>query len=565
VGAVKPKQTPTTDDDAGAPLPVQAPVFSTSEPLEVSIELADADWEKLRREGIGLPYAAANCTDPTFTDYTNFMGKVTVNGQSLSNVETHKKGYLGSLSVLRPSFALDFGSDDAGKDRSLLGFKRLTLNNDRQDKTNARQCLAYELFERAGVRAPHCGLAHVKVNGNDVGYYTNVEPIKKPFLKRAFAESDGNLYELDSPTDFTAGLKSKFELKTKTAKPDTSDLDRLFEALQKPDDQLIAALEPLLALDEYLSLWAMEALLGQWDGMSGNGNNSFLYHSQKDGRFHPIPWGSDASFGTTHNLFPTDTAVSVFTSTQISKRLYALPEWRTKYQERMRKLLAEVWKEDELVAKLHAIADKTAAPAASVSGVEKFIMAQRGIVQGELDASEPPRPLTVLRDETSCAPLTDARSEMAFTWNAEKKSLSNPDLFALLGAFQGVQGLAVDMDIVVSGTPVELLPLAQLGVAGVTTDDTVVLGVTGVDQRSLETVIVGVIMPLAHYHPGTIEFHGFETFGVVASTSASSAKGKGVIGAGSIRFDEAGPNTGDAVRGEWKGKLAPMPLRAAAP
>jgi hypothetical protein len=466
--------------------------------------------------------------------------------------------------MFRPSLSLDFGSNERGEDRVLAGFKRLTLNNNRQDRSNARQCLAYELFTKAGVHAPQCGLAHVTVNGSDLGYYTNVEPIKKPFLKRSFDDKSGNLYELDTPTDFVASEKAHFELKGSPSKPDTTDLDRLFAALQVPDDQLVAALEPLVALDEYLSLWAMEALLGQWDGMTGNGNNSFLYHSTKDNRFHPVAWGADAAFSNTHGLFPKDTALTVFTSTQISRRLWGLADWRAKYDARLRELLANIWNEDELLGKLHSIATLTKAPEATVTRLETFIKDQRGLFEQELGQSDRPAPLALVR-ETTCVPLTAATSKMDFTWNADKRSsVDATNIFSLLSVFQGVPGGAIDMDIRVDDKRVQLLPLAQLGLTGVTSDDLVFIGVMGTDQRTLATTYVGVFMPLANYHPGTVEFHGFETFGAVATTDGSSFKGLGVIGEGSITFDEAGPNTGDAIRGSWQGKLGPMPLKAVA-
>jgi hypothetical protein len=330
------------------------------------------------------------------------------------------------------------------------------------------------------------------------------------------------------------------------------------------DDQLVAALAPIVALDEYVSLWAMEAILGQWDGMTGNGNNSFLYHSTQDGRFHPIPWGADAAFTNTHNLFPKDTALSVFTSTQISQRLWALPEWRGKYEARLRELLTSVWNAEELLGKVRAIASLTGANDAAVTRLSTFIEGQRGALEQELSQTERPGALALVRG-SSCVQLTAARSKMDFSWNAEKKNANDAtNIFSLLGLFQGVPGGAIDMDIRVGDAQVQLLPLAQLGMTGVTADDLVFIGVMGTDQRTLATTYVGVFMPLENYHPGTIEFHGFETFGAVATTDGSTFKALGVIGAGSITFEEAGTNTGDRVLGSWQGKLGPMPIKAVA-
>src|SRR6185503_4035831 len=70
-----------------------------------------------------------------------------------------------------------------------------TLNNNRQDPSRIRQCLAARVFELAGVPTPRCQLARVTVNGKDLGIYSWVEGIKAPFLERAFGSSDGVLLE----------------------------------------------------------------------------------------------------------------------------------------------------------------------------------------------------------------------------------------------------------------------------------------------------------------------------------------------------------------------------------
>lgn len=155
---------------------------------------------------------------------------------------------------------------------------------------------------------------------------------------------------------------------------------------------------------------------------------------------------------------------------------------------------------------------------------------------------------------------------MDFTWSAEKREgSSTADPLGALPEFKGVQGGAIELDIRLGDTPLKLWPGAQLGVAGQTGDDTVFIGVMGFDARTFDATYVGVIMPLANYHTGTVEFHGLPTFGIVARSDGTSMRSEACVGAGTIRFDEAGRNTGDPVRGMWQGMLAPMPLKASAP
>ena len=85
--------------------------------------------------------------------------------QSIGNIE-------GSDRTLADTFKLDLGRDE--RKLAHLGLDEITLNNDRQDPSHSHQCLAYGAFAAAGVPASRCGLAHVVVNGEDLGTYTPI-------------------------------------------------------------------------------------------------------------------------------------------------------------------------------------------------------------------------------------------------------------------------------------------------------------------------------------------------------------------------------------------------------
>ena len=42
------------------------------------------------------------------------------------------------------------------------------------------------MFEKAGLPAPRCNFARVSMNGEDLGIYVHVEPVKKAFLRDNF-------------------------------------------------------------------------------------------------------------------------------------------------------------------------------------------------------------------------------------------------------------------------------------------------------------------------------------------------------------------------------------------
>lgn len=190
---------------------------------------------------------------------------------------------------------------------------------------------------------------------------------------------------------------------------------------------------------------------------------------------------------------------------------------------------------------------------------EEFIESQRELLLKELDQREPPVPRTIPLTG-ACDPAVATRSRMDFVWNATPRNIdSSADRLAALASAQPVSAQSLEVDVQLHGEPIKLLPGLSFGAAGASDDGLALVGITGVLTESLATILIGIVMPIENYHPGTIEFHGYETYGLVAEVEGETQKLLGVIGEGSITFDEAGSQTGDVLRGTWQGKLAAMP------
>lgn len=152
------------------------------------------------------------------------------------------------------------------------------------------------------------------------------------------------------------GWQATYEKKFDEDNPDRSDLEALVAVLDAtPDGQLLAALEQHVDLDAFLTFWAMENLIGHWDGYSGNLNNHFLYREPTSGRFHFMPWGPDLTFVHVDPFTPAPRPHSVSAHGWLTRRLYAIPEVRQMYVARMRELLDTVWNEAALLAELDRI------------------------------------------------------------------------------------------------------------------------------------------------------------------------------------------------------------------
>lgn len=529
--------------------------FVIDEPLEVSIEVDEDDWDTLRNEGRGLALTLSGCSDLVDYAYTEVPAHITIEGQRIEDVVIRKKGLLGSLSSHRPSLRVEL-SDPPHADRQYRGLSRLTLNNNLQDPTNAHQCVTYALFEQAGIAAPRCGLARVSVNGEELPTYTHVEPVKKAFLERVFGDDSGNLYESVAASEFTPERVEYFQLKTNEMQDDRSDLDRVVQALQADDDALTDALSEVFDLDELITFWAMEVLTGHADGLTGNRNNTFLYHHPGDDRFHPIPWGTDGAFAAAA-VGGGEHLRSVFATSLISSRMYGVPSLRARFHTRLRELLDTVWDEDAIEMQIDQIVAAGGGVAIKVDEMKTFVREQREAIETELalnDGQGPDVSPPNITDLSQCIQPPSASGQINHNWD-ETLAMTNPS-----PVFAAPED-GIELHIPLGDDEQELALITSTVLQSVSRDAAgkLQIGMYGLDQESMRPIYFGIIGDVASYEVGTFNFHGFETFGVVLALDTNEVLG--LIGDGTITLDEVGSEMGDPVRGSWQGLIAP--LRAA--
>ena len=336
------------------PDPAEA-LFGIDHLFEVEVTLDPDDWDALRaetRDFLDL-LVGEDCLDQPFEKpWTVFPADVSIDGVMLFDVGIRKKGFLGSLSDVRPS--LKIKTDEYDADQEHLGLHRITLNNNQQDPSNLNACLTYRRFAAAGHPAPRCGFARVTVNGQDLGVYTHVESVKKRMLRRHFDDDEGNLYE-GTLSDFRPSRQKTFEKKTHKAEADFSDIQAAVDALADTSDGWLAGVEAVFDVDSFLTFWALEVMTGHWDGHTGSNNNNYFVYADPadDGRFTFMPWGADATFRS--NFIFGDGAPyppSVMAASALSHRLYNHAPTRLAYQERLVELLDSIWDEAALLAEV---------------------------------------------------------------------------------------------------------------------------------------------------------------------------------------------------------------------
>lgn len=400
-----------------------ARILDDTRVIDVAIELDAADWEALRNQSRDMGRALRGDTESPFTW---FRGDVTVDGVRVEGVGIRKKGFLGSLDSSTPSLLVDFNRF-VDQD-PVEGMTRLTLNNNKQDRSLVSQAMAYHVFRRAGLAAPRVGFASVTVNGEDLGLYSNVEPVRRPFLARSFGDGQGTLWE-GTICDILPESVARMEVKVKGADAD-DDAGRLEElaalvAAEGPLD--LDRLAGLVDVDHFLRFWSVEGLLNVWDGYCANQNNYFVYASPVDRLLRFIPWGADATVGPAPGLggpFGRGRAApAVSAQAGLPNRLYFAPGMADRYRAVLEEVIDEVWREEDLLAEIDRLAALLAprlgrrqadAPKA-LEGVRSFVRGRRAEIEAALAEWPAAAPSTWRRPMTS-RPLGTASGTFRATY-----------------------------------------------------------------------------------------------------------------------------------------------------
>ncbi|HVE48926.1 MAG TPA: CotH kinase family protein [Casimicrobiaceae bacterium] len=507
--------------------------------IDIQIVMPPDDWDRLRAQERTLVSTlhGACLAQPFANPFTWFAADITIDGQTRTQAAVRKKGFFGSLDTTKPALKVDL--DEFRDNAGIYGVKKLTLNNAKQDPSLIRQCVGYQLFANAGLPAPRCNFARVRLNDKDLGIYVNVEEIRKPMLARYFSNDKGNLYE-GTVSDFHPVLINTFEAQTNESANDRSDLARVVDALAADDGAIYASLGQVIDLDRFRTYWAMEGLIGFWDGYSSNRNNFYLYNDPSSGKFHFLPWGIDGILGdgTPIAAFQPNPNTALFAYSTIARRLVEQPGERAQYAARINSLLASIWNESALNAEIDRmqalltpyVGDMTAA----LLPVRSFVNERRGRVAEALTSPSSFPPFSVL--DYCLAEVGAVAGAFAATWG----SYGGPDVADSSAA------LRVD----VPGLPA----IAALGVATTglsTSDPNRYRGFLSVDVRSenrraqFDAIVDSTrLVPGAH----------LPIDGQTVKASLSLAEGLLLLDQGSLRLKHASTSPNGRVCADFDAK-----------
>lgn len=493
--------------------------YDRTQVLDVNIDLSTEDWDKLRHEGRQISQWSPACTFEGYNDYT---ATVTVNGETFEEAAVSKKGKIGTVTVLRPQFNIDLTKGEGNSERNYNGNSLISLNNNRQDPSNIKECLAYTVFEAAGIGAPLCTLAHVTAQGENLGTYVNIEPYKKPMLARIFGDDTGTMYQAARSGDFLESRIPFWSKKTNKDDASRADLESVVMALQADDADVWDALDAVVNMDQFLTFSVVESLLGHSNGYNGYQNNIVVYFNPADNnRLHFIPKGTEQALRSNYHLSKETAPATGMRASELMNRLWHTPGFQDRYDQRMDEVLATAWDENALKAEADRLAALVYADPDEVQHVIDFIDNRRISIEAERNDANRPWTQAPMGEAEPCPTAQPISGSFELYWSESPSAESKFSVIADEG----------EDDVVIAGGG--FVRAGDRG-DGVYAHTAIMVG------RSLtgDLYMVALAVPPELWGTGEVMFHSAETTGRFSKLVNGEWVELGLTTGGSITFTE---------------------------
>jgi len=299
---------------------------------------------------------------------------VSIDGHFYKNVGVRYKGY-SSYSPNYKKNPFHITLDECVSGQNYEGYTQIKLSNIINDPSCVREALSYEIAAKY-MPESRANFARLFVNDTLIGLYTNVESVNDIFTEEHY-HSKGNPFFKASPSPLVYPYGQNGNLAYHG--PDSSAYYHYYEMESHHGwEELVnltdilnndtANLGNVLNIDRTLWMHAIDYTLLNLDSYIGYSQNYYLYQDD-NGRFNPIIWDLNMSFGSFRYSDGTTTNLSIaqikqlnplgilyFTSTQFSprpliKNLLVNSTYRRMFIAHMRTILDENIKNGEYYAR----------------------------------------------------------------------------------------------------------------------------------------------------------------------------------------------------------------------
>jgi hypothetical protein len=175
--------------------------------------------------------------------------------------------------------------------RDFEGLRKLNLQSLWTDKSLIREHISWGVFEDVGMPSCRQEFVRLHANGKYFGLYARLEHPDQRFLERNRLNAEGNLYKATASREEVSGV---YEKKT-NEDGDFSDLREFLTQLHSTQAvQLTAFFSEKVDEDRMIDYQLAQVLTNNSDYPH---KNHYLYHDTERGRWMPLTWDMDLTFG----------------------------------------------------------------------------------------------------------------------------------------------------------------------------------------------------------------------------------------------------------------------------
>ena len=267
---------------------------------------------------IEIFFSEVNWDDTLDLYYSNGNGQrlvadsIIIDGEVDQNVGIKYKGN-SSYNTNNGKNPMNIRLDYINNGQSIDGYNVLKLSNGFKDPTFVREMLSYKIAQEF-MPAPKATYANVSVNGVLVGLYVCVQSVDDDFTNENFYERKGPFFKAENTGINIPNCSGP--LRVWDHYLDTLCYQRAYEMQSSNDwtklsyfldtvNNHFTHIENVLDIDRTLWMMAFENLLVCLDGPINSIPHNFYLFQDNNGRFSPIMWDMNQSFGTFTNGLPT--------------------------------------------------------------------------------------------------------------------------------------------------------------------------------------------------------------------------------------------------------------------
>ncbi len=297
--------------------------------------------------------------------YSNNTGQrliadsILIDGIADQDVGIKYKGN-SSYNVNNTKNPLNIKLDYINNGQSIDGYNVLKLSNGFRDPSFVREVLSYQIA-REYMPAPKATYANVYINGNLMGLYTCVQSIDDDFTNENFYERKGPFFKVENTGFSISGCGG--QLGILEYYNDTNCYQRAYEMQSSNDwwklgnfldtfNNHFTSIENVMDIDRTLWMMALENLTVCLDGPINSIPHNFYLFKDNNGRFSPILWDMNMSFGSFTNGLSSPVSVSdlqdldIFhkfndPKNKLTSQIFANERYRKMYVAHMRTIMNE--------------------------------------------------------------------------------------------------------------------------------------------------------------------------------------------------------------------------------